>query len=214
MWRRGSPSAMIFSGPSGVRSYRYLTDPFTDLLFNALLGFTFLFLVAIMLVNPVNKTGVVDPKAEFIITATWPEDRADDVDLWVEDPHGEIVSYLQRDAGWMHLDRDDRGEINDTVEIDGRTVVYPINQEIVTLRGTITGQYVVNVYYYQSVSGEPVPVTVKVERVNPEFKLAFVDQVVLEAQNIEKTVVRFTVTSGREIKDIRRTPKVLTPYLL
>ncbi len=197
-----------------MRNHRYLTDPFTDLLFNALLGFTFLFLVAFMLVNPVNKTGVVDPKAEFIISATWPEDRPDDVDIWVEDPHGEIVSYLQRDAGWMHLDRDDRGEINDTVEIDGRKVVYPINQEIVTLRGTITGEYVVNVYYYQSITGESVPVTVKVERVNPEFKLVFVDQVVLERQDTEKTVVRFTVTASRDIKDVRDTPKVLTPYAL
>lgn len=206
---------MIINGEiRAMRSFRYVTDPFTDLLFNALLGFTFLFLIAIMLVNPINKTGVIDPKAEFIITASWPDDRADDIDIWVEDPHGEIVSYLQRDAGWMHLDRDDRGEINDIVEIDGRKVVYPINEEIVTLRGTISGQYVVNVYYYRSVRGDSVPVTVKVERVNPEFKLAFVDQVVLERQNEEKTVVRFTVTSDRDIKDIRRTPKILTPYAL
>ncbi len=197
-----------------IRNQRYLTDPFTDLLFNALLGFTFLFLVAIVLINPATQTGAVDPKAEFIITATWPEDRPDDVDLWVEDPRGEIVSYLQRDAGWMHLDRDDRGEINDTVVIDGRKVVYPINQEIVTLRGTMPGEYVVNLYYYQSVSGAPVPVSLKVERVNPEFKLVFVDKAILEQQNVEKTVVRFTVTGNRDIKDVRRTPKVLTPYAL
>lgn len=192
----------------------YVTDPFTDLLFNALLGFTLLFLVAVLLVNPVARQGVLDPKAEFIISATWPEDRADDVDLWVEDPHGEVVSYLSRDAGWMHLDRDDRGELNDTVEIDGETKIYPINQEIVTLRGTITGEYVVNLYYYESASRQPVPVTVKVERVNPQFELTFVDQVVLQAVDEERTVVRFTITSGRDVIRVNRMQKTLTPYAL
>ena len=194
----------------------YVTDPFTDLLFNALLGFTLLFLVAVLLVNPVARQGVLDPKAEFIISATWPEDRADDVDLWVEDPHGEVVSYLRRDAGWMHLDRDDRGELNDTVEVDGETKIYPINQEIVTLRGTITGEYVVNLYYYESFSSHPmpVPVTVKVERVNPQFELTFVDQVVLQGVDDERTVVRFTITSGRDVIRVNRVPKTLTPYAL
>ncbi len=36
---------------------RFRSDPFTDLLFNALLGFTFLFLVAIMFMNPEAKSG-------------------------------------------------------------------------------------------------------------------------------------------------------------
>ncbi len=193
---------------------RHFTDPFTDLLFNALLGFTFLFIVAVMFVNPIAKTGVLDPKAEFIISATWPEHLADDIDLWVEDPHGAKVSYLDRDAGWMHLDRDDRGELNDTVSIDGQTVVYPINQEIVTLRGIITGEYVVNLHYYKAAAGQPVPVTVKIERVNPEFRLTFVDQVVLAREDEERTVVRFSVTRDREVKNLNRLPKTLTPYAL
>ncbi len=197
-----------------MRKRYSFTDPFTDLLFNALLGITFLFVVAIMLINPIAKTGVLDPKAEFIITATWPEHRPDDVDLWVEDPYGQIVSYLQGDAGWMHLDRDDRGEISDTVVIDGKPVVYPINQEIVTIRGTIAGEYIVNLYYYQSRTAEPVPVAVKIERVNPEFKIVFVEQVILERQDVEKTVVRFTITEDRDVIDVNKVPKVLTPYAL
>ena len=193
----------------------YYTDPFTDLLFNALLGFTLLFFVTIALINPHKKAGVIDPKAEFIISATWPENLSDDVDLWVEDPHGEIVSYLQRDAGWMHLDRDDRGEINDKVIIDGSEVIYPINQEIVTIRGTIPGEYTVNLYYYQAGQvdhAEGVPVTLKVERVNPEFRLVFVEQVMLDAVDTERTVVRFTVTVDRELVDVNRLPRMLTPY--
>ncbi len=192
----------------------YYTDPFTDLLFNALLGFTLLFFITIALINPENKRGVIDPKAEFIISATWPENLADDIDLWVEDPHGEIVSYLQRDAGWMHLDRDDRGEVNDKVVIDGNEVIYPINQEIVTIRGAIPGEYTVNLFYYRAGPVEGVPVTLKVERVNPEFRLVFVDQITLEAEDTERTAVRFTLTKDRELINVNRLQRVLTPYEL
>lgn len=197
-----------------TRRSGYVTDPFTDLLFNALLGITFLFLVALMMVNPVAKKGIIDPKAEFIISATWPEHLPDDIDLWVEDPQGQVVSYLQRDAGWMHLDRDDRGELNDTVEIDGVEVIYPINQEIVTLRGTIEGEYVINLYFYKAESGNEIPVTVKVEKVNPEFKLVYVNQIVMERQDSEITAVRFNIDSDRNVRQVNHKQRILSPYSL
>ncbi|MEK9785426.1 MAG: hypothetical protein VW546_05410 [Gammaproteobacteria bacterium] len=117
----------------------YRTDPFVDLLFNALLGFTLLFFVTLVYFNPEARTGKVNLKAEYIISVTWPENRTDDIDLWVRDPLGKVVSYIEKDAGWLHLDRDDQGSVNDTVLIDGQEVIYPINQELVTLRGLIDG---------------------------------------------------------------------------
>lgn len=98
---------------------RLRSDPFTDLLFNALLGFTFLFLVAIMFMNPEAKSGIIDPKAEYIITITWEDDSPDDVDTWVEDPEGQILWFRTPEAGLLHLDRDDRGLVNDTITIAG-----------------------------------------------------------------------------------------------
>ncbi|MCU7856707.1 MAG: hypothetical protein KZQ79_13620, partial [Candidatus Thiodiazotropha sp. (ex Lucinoma borealis)] len=55
-------------------------DPFTDLLFNALLAFTFLFLVALMFLNPPAKTGIINPKADFLISVTWADNSPDDID--------------------------------------------------------------------------------------------------------------------------------------
>ncbi len=71
-------------------------DPFTDLLFNILLGFTFLFFITILFINPISKLGNVNLKAEYIITVDWQDNLPDDVDIWVQDPNGEIVSYLKR----------------------------------------------------------------------------------------------------------------------
>ena len=44
-------------------------DAFTDLLFNALLGFAFMFFIAFLLINPDAEAGKVELKAEFIIIA-------------------------------------------------------------------------------------------------------------------------------------------------
>lgn len=193
---------------------QFFTDPFTDLLFNALLGFTFLFMVAILFMNPIAKLGTAYLKAEFIITLTWPDNQPDDLDIWVEDPHGEIVSYLQRDAGWLHLDRDDRGSLTDTIEINGEKIVHPINQEVVTLRGIISGEYVVNVYYYESVTRGPVSAALQIDKINPELETVFFERVVLERQDEEKTVVRFRVSDRGEVVGVDRRPKRLTPYAL
>ncbi len=193
---------------------RFYTDPFTDLLFNALLGFVFLFMVAILFMNPIAKLGTANLKAEFIITLTWPDNQPDDLDIWVEDPHGEIVSYLQREAGWLHLDRDDRGSLNDTIEINGQEILHPINQEVVTMRGIISGEYVVNVYYYESVTRGPVSATVQIDKINPVLETVFFDRIVLESQDVEKTVVRFRVSDRGEVVGIDRRPRRLTPYAL
>jgi hypothetical protein len=195
------------------RQYR-ATDPFIDLLFNALLGFTFLFLIAVMFINPEARKGRVDLKAEYIISVTWPDQLADDIDLWVQDPIGETVSYLSKDADWLHLDRDDRGEINDTIVIDGKEVIYPINQEVVTIRGIIPGEYIVNLYYFAAAQARPVEALVKIEKVNPTLQTMYVRKVLLSRQDEEQTVVRFTLDATGKVLHISELPKRLTPYAL
>lgn len=192
----------------------YATDPFIDLLFNALLGFTVLYILAVIAVQPEQPKEGANLKAEFIISINWDENSPDDVDVWVRDPQGEVVSYLNKEAGWLHLDRDDRGDLNDTVVIDGEEVVYPINQEIVTLRGLIPGEYVVNLYYYETKSKQPVDATVKIERINPSVQTVFVEQVTLQQQDDELTAIRFHMTSDGEVSQFSRLPERLTPYNL
>ena len=105
---------------------RFRADPFTDLLFNVLLGFTFLFLVAIMFMNPKARTGIIDPKAEYILTVAWADNNPDDVDVWVEDPEGRLVWFRAPEVGLLHLDRDDRGLVNDTIRIGAEEIQNPM----------------------------------------------------------------------------------------
>ena len=57
--------------------------PFTDILFNALLGFAFMVFIAFTLINPEAKTGTVDIQAEMIITVNWPDEHPDDIDTYL-----------------------------------------------------------------------------------------------------------------------------------
>jgi hypothetical protein len=196
------------------RSDRGRADPFIDLLFNTLLGFTFLFLVSLLFINPKAKRGSVDMVAEYIITATWPKNLADDIDLWVHAPTGHTASYLQKEAGWLHLDRDDRGELNDTITVDGEEVLYPINQEIITVRYRQAGEYIVNLYYYDKAGSDPVPVEVKVDRVNPTLTTVFAETFELTAQDQELTALRFSIDREGNVFGINRLPLRLTPYKL
>ena len=44
---------------------------FIDLLFNMLIGFVFLFMLAFLLINPVAKKETIKPKAEYFIELEW-----------------------------------------------------------------------------------------------------------------------------------------------
>ncbi len=187
-------------------------DPFIDLLFNTLLGFSFLYIVSLMFINPQADKAKVDKQAEYVISATWPTDITDDIDLWVNAPTGHTVSYLQKEAGWLHLDRDDRGIINDTIVVDGEEKIHPINQEIVTIRNRQKGEYVINLYYYQADTRPPVPVTVKVDRINPAYETVFVKTVNLLSVDQELTVVRFSLDEKGAAHDFSDLPVKLTPY--
>jgi hypothetical protein len=194
-----------------MRRPDHIGTAFTDLLFNALLSFVVMFVLAILLINPVAKSGAVDAKAEFLITLSWPEGRREDVDLYVEDPAGELVWFRSREAGLMHLDRDDLGDRNDTIEINGRRIVNPLNQETVSIRGIVPGEYVVNLHLYRAVEAEPVPATVKIEKLNPKVELVFFGPLVLGAQGDELTAARFSVRADGRVADVNQLAKKLVP---
>jgi hypothetical protein len=176
-------------------------DPFSDLLFNTLLAFVMLFAIALIAMNPKAKTGVIDAKAEFIVTVTWPDMDPNDIDTWVQDPGGNLVWFRAREGGMMHLDRDDRGVANDTIVING--------QQVVTVRGFAPGEYTVNVFYYETKNGQPVPVNISVVKVNPRAEVAFYGSVTLPRKGDEATAVRFTVDRDGQVTGVNTLAKTL-----
>jgi hypothetical protein len=184
-------------------------DPFSVMLFKALQVVAFLFFIALIAMNPETKEGKIDTKAEYIITLTWPDSHPDDIDLYAEDPLGNIVWYHEREAGFMVLDRDDRGGLNNSITVNGRKVANPIRQETISIRGIIAGEYTVNVNYYLATQSAPVPVTVKIEKVNPHVEVVAYDTVTLEHMGQEKTAARFKIAANGDILDVNHRDKSL-----
>jgi hypothetical protein len=184
-------------------------DPFSVMLFKALQVVAFLFFIALLVVNPEAKQGKIDTKADFIITMTWPDSHPDDIDLYAEDPLGNIVWYHVREAGFMVLDRDDRGGLNNSITVNGQKMSSPIRQETVSIRGIIAGEYTINVNHYLATTNAPVPVSVKVEKVNPTVEVVHYDTLIVDHAGQETTAVRFRVADNGRVTDVSRQDKSL-----
>ena len=190
---------MFRKKPKGYHS----NTAFLDILFNTLVGFVLLFIIAFLLISPVKKKKEIEQKAEYVITVTWPGEFGDDVDSWLEDPTGKIMYFRKKEVGLMHMDRDDLGKLNDQQFVPGIGVVnYPYNREITTIRGIMPGEYVFNVHLYRKEKeSKPIPVTVILEKLNPRVKLLYSKVVILTDYWEEKTIIRFVLDVDGEVTE-------------
>ena len=145
---------------------------FTDLLFNLLIGFTSLLLIAFLLINPIAEEGKIDTRSEFIITSSWDDESSIDIDLWVKGPDDTIVGFPSKDGRYMVLERDDLGDTNDLIQLNGDTILIQRNLETLSINAIVPGEYIVTVHNYStSVSNEneeyPTPVTIDIMDMNP-----------------------------------------------
>jgi len=193
------------------------TIGFTDMLFNILVGFAFLFIVAFLLIKPEAKKEDFERKAEFVVVMEWNHDAPDDIDLYVQDPTQTKVHFRLPIANFMYLDKDDLGFANDIVKnVDGTVTKVNINREVVTIRGIIPGEYIINAHYYSQrqwekdgrLSTSIAPpgeknLTVKIElhRVQP-YKIWWIGEKTFTDRGQEETFVRFTIDpDGNQIGD-------------
>lgn len=183
---------------------------FLDLLFNTLLAFVGFFVISLLLINEKKENAPTAIKnVDFMITVQWPYEFNDDVDTYVVDPLNNITCFNRREDGLMHLDRDDIGNINDFVTLpNGKKVEYKENREIVSIRGIVSGEYIVNVHLYSrrsEGSKGAVPVNIRLEKMNP-YKLVSFRDVKLETSGSEVTVFRFGVDAGGNISYVAEGP--------
>jgi hypothetical protein len=184
-------------------------DPLGVMLFKALQVIAFLFFIALLMVSPDTSGGKIDSRAEFLITMDWPDNHPDDIDLFVQDPIGNIAWYRNRNAGFLTLDRDDQGGANDFIVVNGRKIPSPVREEIVTVRGITAGEYTVNVSHFRATTGKPVPVNVKVQKLNPTAQVIFDDKLTVDHNGEEKTAVRFWIDAEGRVTDVQQRQKSL-----
>ena len=164
--------------------------------------------MAFLLIKPEAKREDFDRKAEFIVVMEWDKERQDDIDLYVQDPSNTIVHFRNARANFMHLDKDDLGKRNDTIMVNGVEKIVKINREVVTIRGIVPGEYIVNVHYYSDYSEHanvtrgpmsPLEVKVTVYKVNP-YSEVWQGTKTFTRKGQEETFVRFTMDKNGGVK--------------
>lgn len=205
---------------------RHRMDDTADAITNFALTFAKAVLVTcfalFLMISPEQKSeDGVKPKMEFMITMEWATELNYDVDIWMRDPDGKILMYSNKEVGLLNLERDDLGWKNNTVEVDGKKVLVPNNQEIVAIRGIRPGEYVVNAHLYATRTGAPdgsrdtkaeehagpVPpfdVKLRIDKLNPKVKKVFEGSSVISNNREEVHLVRFTITSEGEIVNVTK----------
>ena len=183
---------------------------FNDVLFNALLGFVVLFVLALLLINPITKKSDIPAKAEILIIVEWDNESPDDIDTWVQGPlMGAPISFQNKHSGSMHLDRDDLGRTSDIMMIDGEKIVIKINREVVSMRGIAQGDYYINIHVYNKAgNSEPTKYTVTLLDVNP-YREVYVMQGEVTARGDIVRLPGFTLNKEGEITDVWSSDRII-----
>ena len=191
------------------------TIAFIDILFNILIGFVFLFLIAFLLINPIAKKNDIVSPAEFLVILTWPAHLNDDIDLWLRGPGGETVGFRSKEVGIFHLERDDLGYINDTVIHGNNEIAVKKNQETIAIRGIYPGDYLVSAMYYSSYDkdnpAKTIALNVEVIKINP-YKIIYTENKTVSAIGQQRNFLSFTVNEKGEVTAVRNTEVSAVPF--
>jgi hypothetical protein len=187
-----------------------------DIMTNLSMYWMICFLVVMAFVSfqkKIEQDRKIVVKADYMITVEWPENINVDVDTYVEDPAHNIAWFGKKDAGLMHLDRDDIGDSSDQyITVDGERKIFKENKETLTIRGFLPGEYIFNVQLYaKKLHLGDTPVQVRIEQLNPSVRTVFEDKLILSAEKDEKHVCRFTLDRAGNVAEITKTvPKSFT----
>lgn len=173
---------------------------FVDLLFNLLVGFTSLFIIAFLMINPVSQTGQTTPPVRMFVEIEWDSELTQDMDLFVRGPNGNVVYYANKDGGYVVLQRDDLGSTNDTYILNGERIVIKRNYEIANFSDLPAGEYVIGVFYFSRL-GDPIDVKTTVRSISPH-RLVYEGTAEALTPRTERTLLSFVIDKDGKVTDL------------
>lgn len=165
------------------------TPTVIDLLFNLVLTFGLLFALSFVLIKDATTDSNIQNDNNILISIRW--DLNCDVDLWLLLPDGRKVFFGNRDEPPAHLDvdvvawryyRSSTGELR----------IIKNNEEIITIRSILEGEYAVNAHFYSPRGEERVTVDVLVQDAKNRNTI-YSGTKELTRQQTEQHFVRFKV---------------------
>lgn len=179
--------------------------------FDYLLALLGIFLILAITEKPKATPMRIDTLGVYAVSVTWPDGSNDDVDLWVQDPQGNIAWYGQLTAGLMTLGGDDLGTATSgTVDTPSGTVKTLANGERTIIKGSVPGEYTVNLVMYLKNDPGPITATVTLWRLRGADEKVREQKIVLVRTGQEVTAFRFTLDRAGNASNFNRLPKSMT----
>lgn len=150
------------------------------------------------------KTPAIPTAGVYAVSIEWAPGSDDDVDLYVQDPAGEICYFGNKTAGPLHLELDDLG-VSGTLRASGA------RGERVVLRAAVPGEYVVSTHLYSGAS--PARVLVRLWSLTGSDRVLVERRVLLPSQGEERTPFRFRLSRTGTLAGTSRLPKRLVGAL-
>lgn len=175
-----------------------------DLFLLLALGFVVLFVLAFILIKPVDpKKKDIELEEQLLVKLEWQDDMPNDLDLWLKTPTNEIISFRRKEGTSAVLERDDLGDDVSWVNVNGREERVLDNTEVLRIKQLTDGDYYITVHHYNPGTGnngmargpEIMEFTITVYDGVAHKNLAiFTAEVVVYA---EKPVLKITVLNGQ-----------------
>lgn len=197
------------------------------LLVGAFLLITSLLLIVPHLATPPKQEGI-KPKAEFLVTLSWDDNRDVDLDLWMRGPNGHIVFYGVREDVNISLDRDSRGFETNRKRLDDGSFAFSSNREVIAIRAVMPGDYLVAVSYYDGAYETPgqngtsyrhhyqvdepdaaIDAVIQVDKVNPTVTVVAGKQIRMSRIHEAQNVIAFHVGINGEVTMLPLPPENL-----
>ena len=177
---------------------RYSTSlSFIDLLFNLVLSFVAMFLLALLLINPPKQDSTIRREAVYALVIQWQDGSYHDVDLWMTDGK-DRANYKVRQTPTMSLDRDDLGP-DDT---ESMKHFLPKNEEIMSIRAPVPGTYTAAVHAYVLRDKSPeIPVIHWALLRVATGAILYQGTTTLHEKGQERTLIRFRIKEDGDIAD-------------
>jgi len=159
-----------------------------------MMSFLVLFVLALMLINiPVEEqTGDIDSNNQIMVTLRWEQNC--DVDIHMMLPDGRKVFYNERNQPPAFLDIDVTNW-NTYINPNGGFHIIKNNEEIISLRDVVYGEYVINTHLFNMYEESSVKIEVIVYDIEHK-SIIYATERVMGRENSQEHIVRFKLVEG------------------
>lgn len=160
-----------------------------------------LLVIYVMVAPPQTKHKPAIPTfGSYAVVMTWPGSNDDDVDLHVQDPHGQDAYFAASSTRSMNLEHDD---------IPGYDAAEKIHHERTVIRSAEQGEYTANAHLYYQHDPGSVEVTVTLYRLRGNDKEITSETFSLRTNGAEHTAFRFRLSAAGDVVDVNHLQKTL-----